>query len=156
MRFFFLALFTLIFFGCSLKQLDQKETKIALIKSPKIRYNDIAYLKHNDDTIELQMYNAGVGIGKISIGYMVCIKDGCITKSRFNKEFLEQHYPDDILKHILLAQPIYNAKNLQKTQQGFIQRIKTPFSDIVYRVTQKEIFFKDKKNHIIIKLKDVK
>jgi len=142
--------------GCSLAPLDTKQTKIALIKSPKLKFQDIAYIQHNKDNIELELYSAGVAVGKIAIGYMVCTNEGCITKERFNQEFFGVNYPKDTLENILRAQPIFNGKNLQKKGTGFVQHIRGEGYDIIYKVSSFQTFFKDRKNHIIIKLKDLK
>ncbi len=154
MRFLFVFVFFL-FFGCSLKNYTHQRSAIVLIKSPKLRYNDIGYIRHDDDdAVELQLYSAGAAVEKFYIEEKICIDEGCIDKSDFNAKYLNASYDKDILREILLHRPIFGGKNMEKTAQGFEQRLKTDKYDILYRVKNGgEVFFKDRKNGIIVKLK---
>jgi hypothetical protein len=78
-----------------------------------------------------------------------------MSKSSFNEKYLNKAYPDDTIKNILMSKPIFSGKNLQKTNFGFIQKIKSKDYNIIYKVSKNETYFKDKKNHIIFKLKDM-
>jgi len=153
---YILLIFILIFSACSTKDYEITKTKIVIIKSPQIRFSDLGYLRNTDKDIQLELFMAGKSIQKININHLICVNEGCLTKSGFNSDYLNENYPDDILQNILLSRPIYDGKNLQKTQNGFIQRISSLHVEIVYKVTQNQVFFKDKKNKIIFKLKDTK
>jgi len=85
---------------------------------------------------------------------MICVQDGCMSKHSFNKEYLNASYPDDILQNIILSHAIYAKKNLRKSDDGFMQTIKNKSVDIKYRVNAHESFFKDRKNHIIIRIRN--
>ena len=98
---------------------------------------------------------AGSSVEKISIDHLICVANGCMNKSGFNQDYLHPSYPNDILQNILLGKRIFNGKNLTKTHNGFNQKIKNNYYDIVYKVDEKQIFFKDKKNKIIFKIKDM-
>ena len=78
-----------------------------------------------------------------------------MRKSSFNKEFLYSAYPDDLLQNVILGRSIYDAKNRVKTENGFEQKIEDSDVNIIYRVSSQGIYFKDKKNHILFKIRSV-
>ena len=154
---YLLLTFILFFSACSIKNYETTKTKIVIIKSPKLKFSDVGYIRNSNDAIELELFSAGVAIEKITINHLVCVNSGgCMSKSGFNEDYLSASYPSDILQNILLAKPIYDAKGMQKTDVGFEQYIKDKTVDIKYKVTKNVTFFKDRKNHIIIKIKDIK
>jgi len=79
-----------------------------------------------------------------------------MTKSSFNDTYLYDAYPPDLLKNILLGKPIYNGEGVQRSDGEFSQTIKTPEVDIRYIVNRYQTYFKDRKNNILIKIKDTK
>jgi thioredoxin-related protein len=151
---YFLFVLVLFFSACSTKNYEITQTKIIIIKSPKLKFADIGYVRNSDKSIELELFSAGKAIEKITINHLICISEGCMSKSGFNKEYLVASYPDDILQHIILGREIYGGENLVKTQDGFTQHIKAWHVDITYKVTHHAILFKDKQNKIILKFKD--
>ena len=155
MRYISLFAAVLLFFGCSTKHLNEKESWVVLIKSPKLKFNDIGYILHNDDMVELQLYSAGNAIEKFSLNHLVCTQSGCMRKSSFNAEYLSSAYDDDLLKDMLLHRPIFDGKNLQKDKNGFEQHIVSDAYDITYRVTPDTLYFKDTKNRILFKLRKI-
>ena len=156
MRYLFVALI-LFLGGCSLKEYQHSATKLIILKTPKIRFNDIGYIRYGDNNaVELELYMAGEVVNRFRIDHLVCVKDkGCITKSMFNTQYLNGAYPTSLLQNILLAKPIYNGKALEKKGSMFVQRIVSDDVHIIYRVSQHQIYFKDKFNHILIKIKDI-
>ncbi|MCK9473072.1 hypothetical protein [Sulfurimonas sp.] len=152
---YILLIFTLFFSACSIKNYEHTQTKIITIKSPKIKFYDVGYLRNSDKAIELELFIAGKSIEKIAINHLICVSDGCMSKSGFNKEYLNSAYPDDILKNILLSHAIYGGANLSKTKNGFTQDIEDKDVDIIYRVESNGVFFKDRKNSIIFNIKDL-
>ena len=153
---YILLIFTLFFSACSVKNYEHTQTKIITIKSPKIKFSDVGYLRNSDKSIELELFIAGKSIEKITINHLICTNDGgCMSKSSFNKEYLNSAYPDDTMQNMLLSHVIYDGKNLTKTAGGFEQHIKDEHVDIVYKKEQKNISFKDRKNGIIFKIKDL-
>ncbi|MEA3523158.1 MAG: hypothetical protein U9R50_09280 [Campylobacterota bacterium] len=153
---YILIAFTLLFTACSTKNYEITQTKIIIIKSPKLKYGDLGYIRNSDKSIELELFAAGKAIEKITVNHLICTSEGCMSKGAFNEDYLNSAYPSDILQNILLGTAIYNEKNIVKTKDGFIQEIKDESVDIVYRVTSKSIFFKDRRNRIIFKIKDTK
>ena len=154
MKYFLLALI-LFFSACSIKEYKHTQSKIIIIKSPKIKFADVGYVRNLDNAIELELFMAGKSIKKIAINHLICVDEGCMSKSGFNQAYLHSSYPSELLQNILLAKPIYNSKNLKKTESEFVQKIKNEEVDIKYKVSSKTIFFKDKKNNIILKLKEI-
>ncbi len=153
---YILLIFTLLFSACSIKNYEHTESKIIIIKSPKIKFADLGYIRNSDKAVELELFVAGKVIEKISVNHLVCVSDGCMSKSGFNKDYLNAAYPETILQNILLGHEIYNAKNRVKTQDGFEQNIENENVNITYRVSSNAVFFKDRKNKIIFKIKDTK
>jgi len=151
---YILLIFVLFFSACSVKNYEHTQTKIVTMKSPKIKYSDVGYLRNSDKTIELELFMAGKCIEKIAINHLICTSEGCMSKSGFNKDYLTQIYPDDTMQNMLLSRAIYDGKNLIKTDDGFEQQIKDETVDILYKVDSHGVQFKDKKNDIIFKMKD--
>ncbi len=153
MKYLFLV-FVLLFSACSVKNYEHTKTKIIIIKSPKLKFADVGYIRNSGKSIELELFIAGKAIEKFRINHLVCVRDGCMSKSGFNEQYLHASYPDNILQNILLGEVIYNGKNRVQNKEGFSQKIRTQDVDISYRVNSREIFFKDRKNNILFKIKD--
>jgi len=153
---YILIAFALLFTACSTKNYEITQTKIIIIKSPKLKFADLGYIRNSDQSIELELFTAGKAIEKITVNHLICTSEGCMTKGAFNEEYLNDAYPSDILQNILLGSVIYDGKNLVKTEDGFKQEIKDESVDIIYRVTSQSTFFKDRRNRIIFKIKDTK
>ncbi len=151
---YLLITFLFFFSACSTKNYEITQTKIIIIKSPKLKFADVGYIRNTDKSIEMELFIAGKAIEKFTINHLVCTSEGCMSKSGFNEEYLHPSYPDAILQNILLGHAIYDGKNRVQTKNGFSQHIRDEDVDIRYRVTAQEIFFKDKKNKIIFKIKD--
>lgn len=153
---YFLLLALLLFTACSQKEYSHTQSKIIIIKTPKLKYSDLGYIKNSDDAVSLELFVAGKMVQNIEIDYFVCVHEGCMSKSSFNEEYLNANYPDTLLQNIILGKPIYSAKNLKKTRDGFEQYIRDDEVNIKYSVTQKEIHFKDRKNSILFKIKELR
>jgi len=153
---YLLLVFILFFSACSIKNYEVTQTKLIIIKSPKIKFADIGYIRNSEDSVELELFIAGNVVDKISINHIICTREGCMGKSSFNTEYLSSTYPSNILQNILLAKPIYEKKNLIKTADGFEQIIEDENVLIRYKVNRDITYFKDRKNGIIFKIKDVK
>ncbi|WP_434636788.1 hypothetical protein MLC35_09800 [Sulfurimonas sp. NW7] len=154
MRYFLAVFILLLFGGCSIKNYAHTDAKIVIIKSPRLKFSDIGYIRHSKDAIELELFVAGHVLQRIHINHLICVNEGCISKSSFNQEYLSGVYPPSLLQNVILGKEIYDGKNSLKKDNGFIQNIKTSDVDIKYRVNSREIYFKDKKNHILIKIKE--
>ncbi|MBL4730945.1 MAG: hypothetical protein JKY28_06250 [Sulfurimonas sp.] len=151
---YLVLIFVVFFSGCSIKNYETTKTKIIIIKSPKIKFADIGYIRNTNEAIELELFIAGSPVEKITINHLVCIGAGCMSKDSFNEEYLSPFYPSELLQNILLGQAIYKGIHLVKDKFGFEQTIRTQNVDIKYTVDSKTILFKDRKNKILFKIKD--
>ena len=153
---YILLTFTLLFSACSIKNYEHTQSKIIIIKSPQLKFADLGYIRNSGDAIELELFVAGRSVKKITINYLICVDEGCMSRSSFNSEYLNAEYPDSLLQNILLHKPIYESQSLLRTNDGFEQKIKTNNVDITYRVNSNQTYFKDKQNKILFKIKDIK
>jgi hypothetical protein len=155
MRYLLVAILLIFITGCSVKKIE-KNSKMVVFKTKNIRFSDLAYIGKDDNGVEIDLYVVGKAFKKIAIDSMICIEgEGCMRKSSFNEEYLSPEYPDDLLKNVFLGEPIFDRKNLLKTDLGFVQVIQASGVDIVYKVELDQIYFKDRTNKILIKIKDV-
>ena len=151
----YLVLSVFLFVGCTHKNLTTSAKQVVLtIKSPKIKYNDVALMKHNQSSIQINGFFAGTNLFKLSISKNICINKTCLTPSLFNSHFLSDRYENTILQNILNKKPIFNAKKMIKTKNGFTQNIHNKYYKISYKVNVNSMYFKDTVNKILIKLKD--
>jgi len=153
---YILLVFTLFFSACSIKNYEHVQSKLIIIKSPKLKFADLGYLRNTKRAVELELFVAGKAIEKFSINHLVCIDKGCMSKSSFNEEYLNAAYPDDLLQNILLGYEIYDAKNRVNTLDGFEQNIEDENVNILYKISINTVYFKDTKNKILFKIKDIK
>ena len=149
-------IFFLLLAGCSIKNYEYSESKIVIIKTEKLKFSDLAYIRSSGEAVELELFVAGKSAFKIDINYLVCTSEGCMSKENFNIEFLNANYPDELLQHVILGKPIFDNTNSIKTSDGYEQNIKTEYVDIKYIISSGKIYFKDVKNKILIKIKDIK
>ncbi len=151
------SLLILLFSGCGARPFVKTDVATIIMKTPKIKFADTGYVRSNNDLVALELFSAGQVVGKIEIENMVCVEGkGCMTKSSFNAEYLSAMYPDDILENILRSKPIFMGINLEQTDEGFEQRIDDNVVDIRYTVREHQIYFKDRKNSVLIKIKKQK
>lgn len=138
-----------------MKNYEHVKSKIIIMKTQKLKFSDLAYIKNSANSIELELFVAGRVVKRIDINNLICVDEGCMRKSSFNKEYLSSSYPDMLFQNIVLGKKIYNGKNLLYINGGFEQHIESEDVDIKYIVNSKEIYFKDKKNSILFKIKDI-
>ena len=153
---YLLLIFALFLSACSIKNYEHVQSKLIIIKSPKLKFADLGYLRNTKNAVELELFVAGKAIEKFSINHLVCVSEGCMSKSSFNEKYLNAAYPDDLLQNILLSKEIYDEKNKLKTDDGFEQNIENKNVSITYKVSAHSMQFKDRKNNIIFKIKDTK
>ncbi len=143
--------------GCGARPFVQTDVATIVLKTPKLRFADTGYIRQNAELVALELFSAGQAVGKFEIGTLVCVDgEGCMRKSSFNAEYLSADYPDTLMEDILRSNPIYKGKNLVKNRQGFEQNISKDGVDIRYKVTDRQIYFKDRKNSVLIKIKKEK
>lgn len=153
---YFLVLLLLLFSACSFKNYTQSKSKIVTIKTPALKFSDIGYVREDSDSVELELFMAGEAAFKLSVGFLICTPSGCMSKTQFNKSYLNAEYPSTLFKNILLGRTIYEGKNKKVLEGGFEQIIQNKDVNIIYRVMKDFIYFKDTQNKIMIKFKDIK
>lgn len=143
--------------GCSSKHYSISEPKIITIKTPKLKFADMGYVRHEGDAVEVEIFTAGVAVEKISIDSKVCTSSGCMSEAAFGKEYLYEGYPADTMRNILLGRDIFGGKGKSEMCNGTLyQYIRNDDIDFVYRRKPSEIYFRDHLNGIMIKIVEVK
>ncbi len=152
---FFLTLFLLV--GCSQK-VDYQSSKsyYIVIKNSSIKVADTGFIRRGNNEINLQIFAASTPILDLHVKQDVCIGYTCLSKISFNKRFFGFSHYESFVDELFNLQPIYHKTNLVKTPNGFEQKIETKDYSIIYRVDGENLYFKDKKNRILIKLKELK
>ena len=145
-----LLVILLLFSGCAIKRPTISQPVAFVFKTPNLKIAATGFLYKNSH-IKLQGYSGANPIFTLLLTKRVCINDRCMSYESFNKLVLSPTYPPQLIRNILLAKPIFNGKNLQKSQRGFEQRV----DSILYRVKDRVVYFKDKKNAILIKIKEL-
>lgn len=150
------SLIALVISGCSTKHYSVSEPKIITIKSPKLKFADTGYIRHEGEAVEAELFTAGVAVEKISIDEKVCVSAGCMSEEEFIHEYLSDEYPTDTLRRILLGEPIFNGINTSEQCGGAkTQYIRNEKMDIVYRLKSDMTYFKDRTNGLIIKIENL-
>ncbi len=127
------------------------------MKTKKFAFSDTGFLVKYDDMIRLNILAMGKPVLDLKVKQSddICVGSLCNTKNGFNQSFLVSSYPDDLIENVLNKKPIFEGKNLQKTKSGFIQNIISGDYDIKYQISKNGIYFKDRKNRIIMKLREL-
>lgn len=151
------SLLTLIMGGCATKNYTHGEAKMVVIKTPKLKFADMGYIRYGEDAVQIEIFVAGVTVEKITIDSDVCVSAGCMSEERFVKEYLYDKYPKDTMRRILQNMDIFSGVGKSEMCNGAeYQYIRNEDMDIVYRRKSGEIYFKDRLNSIMIKISDVK
>ncbi len=146
----------LLFGGCAVKEYTRSEPKLITLKTWKLKFNDVGFLRDSGSALQLELFSAGQPVERFEIDGEICIREGCMRKKAFNEEYLSSAYPDTLLQNVLLARPIFGGSGFTRRAEGFEQHLKAmALYDITYRVTQDGVYFKDRVNNVLIKIKDM-
>lgn len=140
MKYFLGIVFITLFFGgCATKQPIQIKSVMVTIKTPFMKYNDLGFIKHYDNYNELEIYSFGNALLYLKVYKdKVCTSDfKCKTSQSFINEYFNSSYPADFFYNIL-----NKSKNLN------IQGITYSYN------TEDGIYFRDKQNDILIRIKE--
>ncbi|MBV5335361.1 MAG: hypothetical protein JZU49_06100 [Sulfuricurvum sp.] len=149
--------FALLVGGCATKHYSISTPKMIVIKSPKLKYADMGYLRYEGDAVEMELFTAGVAVEKISIDKQVCVSAGCMSEEAFVSEYLYKDYPRDTMRRVLQGEPIFDGNGTSESCGGVkIQNIRNDEMDIVYRRSSSETFFKDRLNGLMIKISEIR
>ncbi len=142
--------------GCAVKPpILNSQSYVVTIKMKGIAFNDMGFLNYGKNFTDVQLFSLGTLIFELKINNYISVNSHSFTNKEFNKQFLSSNYPDHILEHILNKKPIFLKENYERKKDGFEQIIKKKNISIKYFVSNNEIYFKDDKNHILIKLKKI-
>jgi len=144
----------LILVGCSKPTYQSQKSAMITIKTDSLRYADMGFIYHNRNNTKVEIYSNGVASLSIDIYRdKICMGDfKCIEPNKFNRRFFVDKYPKSFIENIFNQRAIFSTKNLIKTKLGFIQNIKSDKYDIEYQLSNKKSIFRDKINHILIKI----
>ncbi len=152
-----LVVIVLFLGGCTYKtQYEFSKPYYIVIKNSKIALADIGFIKKDKNRLNLQLFTAGTPVFELDIKSDVCLGYMCLKKKNFNAEFFGYSHYENFIDELFNLKPIYGKKNLKKIDNGFEQKIKTASYDITYRVKNGNLYFKDRKNRVLIKLKELK
>jgi len=147
---FFCFLAFVAFFGCSQPTAQTSKSVSFLIKSPNLKFNETGIVKFGEN-VRLEIYGSGVGVGVLNVGEKVCVSGVCFDKVAFNEKYLLRAHYGDFLSDILRGVPLYDGKNVVKNECGFSQN----FDHMSYKVCAGTAEFRDEKNGIKIRIKDL-
>jgi len=151
-----LALF--LFSGCAFKQeITSSQAYLVTIKNPDMALSDMGFLNRGKNYTNVQIFAAGNALFNLEITEnAICLNGKCFDKVSFNQQFFHQDHYASFMEEMINHQPLYDGKNLHKTATGFEQEFDLPQSHIIYKVDGETLLFKDRKNHILIRLKPLK
>jgi len=150
------SLFALLIGGCATKYYSISTPKMIVIKSPKLKYADMGYLRYEGDAVEMELFTAGIAVEKISIDEQVCVSAGCMSEEAFVREYLYKDYPRDTMRRVLQGEPIFSGAGVSESCGGVkFQYIRNDDMDIVYRRSPTETYFKDRLNGLMINISDI-
>lgn len=151
-----LSLFVFVLFltACAIKyDINYSAPYKIVIKTKDIAISDGGFLKKADNYKSIQIFSVGKLVLHVELKDNACINGYCTNRLNFNDRFFGYTYYANLLDDILDKKEIYGGTDRVKIKDGFEQNIKTKNYDITYRVDNKSIYFKDRINHILIKLK---
>ena len=139
--------FSIFLIGCAVKT-----TPVYVnIVSPKIKISDEGFLKESFFYKKLIIYKAGSKPIELTLrDNKICINKECFNKYMFMKEYFNG-LSKDFFDKILNKKPL-SLKFYKKTKNGFFQKSDTLF----YKVTKNSVLFRDRKNKIVILIKNLK
>ncbi len=140
--------------GCAPKRYEKPMPAMIVIKTPTMRYADQGFIYRNGKGVKIQIYSLGTPIFSMRIGRRVCVKAGCMDEQAFEKRYLGTLYPPGTLAAIFLKRPIFGGENLQCEGERCRQRIKNDSFDIIYAFDSRSASFKDRKHHILLKIRE--
>lgn len=142
--------------SCANKEYTKQQSVFIVFKTPAFRYADLGFIYQNSDEMKIEIYGSGQAIMSLHISESsVCMSLlECMSKKSFNAHVLSAFYPESILENIFRGAVVFAGKGLQRTRNGFTQKImKANKYNVYYSVLNNEIEFHDTINHIIIKIK---
>lgn len=139
-----ITLLALFLSSCASKSSDfSAKSILVFISTEDLKIHDAGFLKQEKKVLRLEVYKFAKPFFELKISDKICLNAACYEKKDFNQKFLKNAYYDDFLEDILRAKPLYNAKNLEKRDCGFVQKISTGSYEITYELCGGEVNFID-------------
>lgn len=142
--------------GCAQKLYTKQSGALIVFKTPLYQYADMGFVYEGKDEVKVEIYGSGQALTKFTIDRKnICMSLlECMSKGRFNEKILSEHYPANLLENIFRARPIFGGWALEKTRNGFTQKVIDPRKyHIEYEVLNKQAVFHDTMNSVTIKVK---
>lgn len=151
---FFMVLCLFFLGGCVTKpSISVSQSYLITIKNAQMSLSDTGFINFGKDYANVQIFSAGTALFNLEVSDDVCVDGRCTSREQFNTLFFNNEHYATLIDDLLHMQPIYQAKNLIKIENGFEQELILPKSHLTYRVINHSVIFKDSQNGIIIKLK---
>lgn len=149
----------LLFFSCSTNIPPTPPPSVTpykiLFLSQQFRYNDMGFVRTDENGVWLEIYALGKPLYKVNIKpYQVCLAD-CYPKNLFIQHVFGDFAPSSILEDILLKRDIYGGENLVIDGETTTQTIERNGSSIVYTRSAEKTSFVDSIRRIKIILEHV-
>ncbi|MDD3342026.1 MAG: hypothetical protein PHR87_00445 [Sulfurospirillaceae bacterium] len=140
--------------GCALKHtISSSQPYLITIKNSHMALSDTGFINFGDAYTNVQIFSAGAILFNLEVSSDVCVDGQCLSRTQFNQLFFNNEHYATLIDDLLHMLPIYNKKNLLKTENGFTQEINMPKSHIIYTVMDNLVTFRDNTNGVLIKLK---
>ena len=153
----YLLVLLFIFTGCSVKMpYTSSQSYFVVIKNSQLALADTGFIRKRDGDLNLQLFSASTPVFDLHVKDSICVDLLCLDRESFNQKFFGYGHYNTFVDELFNMQPIYNQTNIVKNAAGFEQKIKTQNYDIIYRVANGNLYFKDKQNRILIKIKELK
>jgi len=156
-RNYFLLSLSVLIIGCTPKVFHKQRSALIIFKTPSFKYADLGFIYENSAEMKVELYGSGNALLSLNIDdNRVCFSlFECMESKAFNAKMLNAFYPKNILNSVFRGKKIFNSKNVMQEVDGFSQKIVDEKYNINYRVSHKEILFRDSLNNILIKIKGV-
>lgn len=154
----FLSISLLLFgvVGCTKPEYRTQKSAFIVMKTPSWRYADMGFIYENEKELKVEIYSLGKALMSLEInGENICLsRFECMDKKSFNTKVLSTYYPDTLLEDIFHGKTIFEKQGWAAARNGFTQNIfQQGQYDIKYTVFNQRIYFRDKMNGILIKIK---
>jgi len=153
LRVLWIAFLIILLSGCAPKSYEQKHSLHITIRSDSLRYSDMGFMYENANEVRVEIYSFATPIFTLTMHSNICIDRACYRYEVFNKRYLHASYPDRLIRDIFQAKPIFGAKNIIQSDDGFEQSIQSREYDIIYGVSKELIRFQDRKNNILLQIR---
>ncbi|WP_457593219.1 hypothetical protein [Hydrogenimonas sp.] len=149
----FAAGLSLLLTGCAPKYYEKPQPALIVLKSPALKYADMGFLYRGKQRIKVQIYSAGRPVFTLSIGKRVCVDSKCMSEKEFYRKYMHADYPPGTLASIFSKRPIFGGEGVEREGQKQQQRIEEAGRfDIIYTFDTTSARFRDRLNHILIKI----